>query len=96
MKYFWTKVVFSFTLISAARSEALSNQVLKVSAESWPPFLILYCQDGEEKPWLDPCPDGGPVTYAGVLWDFLLFVQKARNISFTLKEPPRSKVGKLL
>ena len=50
----------------------------RIAAESWPPFLIIYCPNGSEKPWAGGCPDGGKVTYGGVLWDFLLLLQRAR------------------
>ena len=68
--------------------EALYNKHLNISAEAWPPFLIIYCPNGDEKPWAKDCPNGGEESYDGVLWNLLLFLKEARNVSFTLKQSP--------
>ena len=57
------------------RGEGLRNKHLIIEGETWDPFLMY---DYDEY--------GGAIagTYRGVMWDLLLFMQKARNFTFTM------------
>ena len=73
-------------------SKALMNRSLKIAAEAWKPFWIIYCSDGTEKIHLQSCPRG-EMSYGGVLWELLLIMQRTRNISFTMLMTPDSAWG---
>ena len=64
----------------------LSNKHLKVAVSYWKPFLMWDCPGSTNYEWYRDCP--GNRMYAGVMWDFLLFVQQARNVTFTLVHEP--------
>ena len=64
----------------------LTNKHLKVAVSYWKPFLMWDCPGGTNYEWEEDCP--GNRTYAGVMWDFLLFVKQARNVTFTLVHEP--------
>ena len=68
--------------------KTLHNKKFRIAAEAWPPFLIIYCPNGEKKQWTKDCPDGGEQSYDGVLWNLLLLMKQARNSSFTLMQSP--------
>ena len=88
-------VAVSMTLfVSANRgsSKALFNKDIKIAAEAWKPFWIIYCPDGTEKVHLKDCPKGN-MSYSGVLWELLLIMQHTRNISFTILMTPNSAWG---
>ena len=54
-------------------NNGLRNQHLTIEGELWPPFLTY---DFDES--------GNPINYGGAMWDLLLFMQRARNFTFTL------------
>ena len=64
----------------------LTNKHLKVAVSYWRPFLMWDCPESTNYEWYVDCP--GNRTYAGVMWDFLLFVKQARNVTFTLVHEP--------
>ena len=53
----------------------------------WKPYLWWDCPENYEweENWED-CP--GNRTYAGVMWDLLMFIEQARNVTFTLIREP--------
>ena len=65
----------------ATRSESLRGKHLRIEGEYWEPYLLWECP-GDLVPWDDDCP--GNRTYFGVMYQLLLFMQKARNFTFTL------------
>ena len=67
--------------IIATRSESLRGKHLRIEGEYWEPYLLWECP-GDLVPWDDDCP--GNRTYIGVMYELLLFMQKARNFTFTL------------
>ena len=72
---------------------ALQNAHLKVAAEPWKPFFIFYCSDGKEKQLNEKCGVEGNETYGGALWDLLMFMQHARNVTFSILRAPDKAWG---
>ena len=68
-------LVLSYAMI--ARGEGLRNKHLIVEGEYWSPFLMYEYLDDDPSTPLEG-------TYSGVMWDLLLFMQKARNFTFTM------------
>ena len=68
-------LVLSYAMI--ARGEGLRNKHLIVEGEYWSPFLMYEYLDDDPFTPLEG-------TYYGVMWDLLLFMQKARNFTFTM------------
>ena len=71
----------------------MQNAHLKVAAEPWKPFFIFYCSDGKEKQLNEKCPVEGNETYGGALWDLLMFMQHARNVTFSILRAPDKAWG---
>ena len=63
------------------KQESLRNKHLMVEGEYWYPFLMWTCP-GFGYGWEEDCPDDR--TYDGIMWHLLLFMQRARNFTFTL------------
>ena len=62
----------------------LRNAHLKVVGEFWAPFLIWECSPGSWV-WEEDCIRPNERTrYAGVMWDLLMFMKKARNLTITM------------
>ena len=104
--------------MSLVNGDGLSNRHLKIAAEVWKPFWMIYCSDGKEKEWGVPCPGNllfsicriwntilvnfsqllckmtnfdeikqstdGKESYRGIMWELLMIMKQAKNISFTL------------
>ena len=64
-------------VMSKGAKEGLRNKHLVIAGEYWSPFL-MYDSD-ENSNWT--AIEG---TYSGVMWDLLMFMQKARNFTFTI------------
>ena len=64
----------------------LTNKHLRVAVSYWKPFLMWNCPGSTNYEWDEDCP--GNRTYDGVMWDFLLFMKRARNVTFTLVHEP--------
>ena len=62
--------------VSSSRQMTLSNKHLRMAAVPFPPFLVK----GED--------ENGHGTYSGLLWDFIEYIQDARNCTFTVVIPP--------
>ena len=93
--YFWSMVstLANFSKqIEAKGHGALQNKHLKVAAFPWTPFFILYCNENMII-WADDCPRKENITYGGVLWEFLNMVKLARNVTFSILNPPTSTWG---
>ena len=69
-----------------------ANTHLKVAAEPWKPYFIFYCSDGKEK-LNEECSVEGNETYGGALWDLLEFIQRARNVKFSILRAPDKAWG---
>ena len=78
---------------AATGHDSLLNKHLKVAAEPWKPFFVFYCPDGKEKTLNENCADEGDETYGGALWDFLKFIQRARNVTFSILRAPDKAWG---
>ena len=57
--------------------EGLRNKHLIIEGDYWRPFLMY--DNNEDDPY-----NAIEGTYSGVMWDLLLFMQKARNFTFTI------------
>lgn len=68
-------------VLSKRVSEALRNKQLTVIAEEWVPFLTYDWHRNEMGDYLIS-------NYRGIMWDLLLFMQKARNFTFSIYVPP--------
>ena len=53
--------------------DGMRNKHLTIEGEYWFPFLIY---DFDE--------NGTAINYSGIMWDLLLFMQAARNFTFTM------------
>ena len=62
--------------VLSTRQMSLSNKHLKMGAVPFPPYLVRK----KEKNGLE--------SYSGILWDFVEYVRKARNCTFTVVIPP--------
>ena len=60
---------------SAKGQQSLRNKHLKIGAVVTPPFLVLKKND-----------DGRDI-YSGLIWDFVEYMQNARNVSVTVIRP---------
>ena len=72
------------TVLSKDSKEGVRNKHLVIEGEYWDPFL-MYETDAN---WT--VIEG---TYYGVMWDLLLFMQKARNFTFTMVSEADYKWG---
>ena len=75
--------------ISSAKHGGLSNKHLKVAADPWRPFLMWKCpNDIEWNGWTEDfqmgCPNEEEKLYSGAFWELLVFMQQARNCTFSL------------
>ena len=63
----------------------LSGSNLTIVAIPWKPFLLWKCPNDEDwtEDWVSDCPNGDDRMYSGILWELLMFMQRARNFSFT-------------
>ena len=66
---------------SSVRQESMKNKHLVIEGEFWSPYLMWTCP-GFGLDWEEDCP--GERTYDGVMWHLILFMQRARNFTFTL------------
>ena len=65
------KLVFSNAI--NGEGETLKNKHLTIQGEYWNPFLTY-----------DIYENGRTANYRGIMWDLLLFMQRARNFTFTM------------
>ena len=77
MSTFIFSIIFTLCLANSAYSipevnQGLRNKHLIIEGEYWYPFLYF---DRDE--------DGKTINHKGIMWDLLLFMQKAKNFSFT-------------
>ena len=70
LKLCLAKLVFSDAVKAG---EGMRNKHLTIEGEYWEPFLYY---DFDE--------NGTAINYGGIMWDLLLFMQKARNFTFTM------------
>ena len=74
-------------------NQTLENKHLRVVAEPWKPFFIIYCPDGQEKVLNIPCASNGDLKYGGALWDLLMFMKHGRNLTLTMLRAPDKAWG---
>ena len=69
----------NLVLSSAAKvgEEGLRNKHLIIEGDYWRPFLMYKYHDDDPYTAIEG-------TYSGVMWDLLLFMQEARNFTFTI------------
>ena len=85
MQGFW--VFFSFAIgfieckVSSARQLSLHNKNLLMAALPVPPLLSMRMDQN------------GQPSYSGLLWDFVEYIQKARNCTFKVVFPPDRSFG---
>ena len=77
MSAFFFSIILTLCLVNCAYSitevnQGLRNKHLIVEGEYWYPFL-----------YFDKDEDGKTINHKGIMWDLLLFMQKARNFTFT-------------
>ena len=69
----------------------LRNKHVRIAVSYWPPFLMWQCPElGYD--WEEDCPHER-TSYDGVMWDLLMFLQQARNFTFTLIHEPNFEWG---
>ena len=67
-------------VLSKKASEALRNRQLTVISEEWVPFLTYDWHRNEMGEYEIS-------NYGGIMWELLLFMQRARNFTFTIGVP---------
>ena len=72
------------------KPKSLKNKHFIKEGQYWPPYLFWKCPD-KRFDWWEDCPDNR--TYDGVMWHLLLFMQRARNFTFTLVHGPEYEWG---
>ena len=79
---------FGHQVLSTRNDDGLSNKHLRIAAEPWPPFLSVYCLNGQEKTflwdWEADCPAGEERVMDGFMWELLMFMKRERGFNFTL------------
>ena len=67
--------------VLCVNKKRLENKHLVIEGQYWFPYLFWKCPD-QRYDWWEDCPHNR--TYDGVMWHLLLFMQRARNFTFTL------------
>ena len=80
--HFITVLVLYSSKVALSRKvrEALRNKQLTVIAEEWVPFFTYDWHRNERGEYEIS-------NYGGIMWDLLLFMQKARNFTFSIDVP---------
>ena len=85
--FLWLSVaaILSASHVAAQQGDAgqagFANRNLVIVAEEWSPYWTIRAS-----------PDGGK-EYGGVLYELLLFIQRARNFNFTVVSSPDGSWG---
>ena len=94
----WSIYVLAVTAMFGQESlcmkqKSLENKHLIIEGQYWFPYLFWYCPGAPNDglPWEEDCP--GNRTYDGAMWHLLLFMQRARNFTFTLVHGPEYEWG---
>ena len=72
----------------ASAEQGLLNAHLKIVAVPWVPFLEWKCPEEPDSAWSDAwesernCKNNNDRLYKGILWELLMFMQKARKFTF--------------
>ena len=59
----------------------LANKNIRVVAADWPPFLQENCPYEKQA---TVCLNGENRVYSGFMWDLLMFMKQAENLSYTM------------
>ena len=62
----------------------LTNKHLKVVAVPWSPFFWWKCPGEWRGDYVTKCPNGEDNEYSGIMWELLMFMSQARNLSYTI------------
>ena len=76
-------------VLSLKDGGVLANKDLKIVANYWDPFFWLHNCPNDTTELRDRetgCANGADTIYGGILWEFLLFIKQAKNLSFTMME----------
>ena len=76
----WEMDIISFLILLvscfghqvSSRERALSNKILKIGATTAPPFFVISTDKNGKK------------SYSGIVWNFMEYIRKARNCTFTV------------
>ena len=64
----------------------LANRHLRIVAVPWKPFLVWKCPN--DTTWSEEfetdCQNGDERMYSGILWELLMFMSKARNLTYNI------------
>ena len=86
----WSVIVFLVTFWAcqgrSLQEKRLMNKHLRVVAMPKHPFFVWKCPNDAEwtDEWKMDCPNGEDYMYSGILWDLLMFMKKAKNLSYTI------------
>ena len=90
----WGFVILVITICGqealCVKPKSLENKHLVIEGQYWFPYLFWKCPD-HRIDWWEDCPLNR--TYDGVMWHLLLFMQRARNFTFTLVHGPEYDWG---
>ena len=92
--YFLCVFTIALTLgiqIHATGHNSLLNKHIKVGASPFNPLFIFYCNE-KKMVGRDECTDN-MTTYGGALWDLLILIKQARNVTFSIVRPPTYSWG---
>ena len=72
--------------VMSLKDDRLSNKHLRVVAVPKRPFLLWKCPDDTTwtDEWKTDCPNGKEQIYSGILWELLMFMKQAKNLSYTI------------
>lgn len=84
--HFLLVVAYLVCQVWSLKGKGLSNKHLRVVAVPWLPFLGWKCPNDTTwtSNWVTECPNGEDQMYNGILWDFLMFMKQAKNVSYTI------------
>ena len=74
-------------------NNSLLNKHLKVASVHLRPYIIFYCDGKEMQGAADECPDKSNISYGGSWWEILDFVQRERNITYSIVKPSIPSFG---
>ena len=65
----------------SSKNGKLANRNIKVVAATWKPFLQENCPYEKQA---TVCSNGEDRIYNGIMWDLLMFMKQAKNLSYTM------------
>ena len=85
-KHFLLVVAYFGCQVRSNTGRGLSNKHLTVVAVPWKPFLSWKCPNDTtwSDDWITDCANGEDQMYSGILWELLMFMKQANNLSYTI------------